>query len=89
MSELHVELVAADGKIWEGSAHQVSARGIEGEVGILPGHSPLLTVLAPGEIRIEGGDSGGRKVSVEGGFMSVDRDRVTIVSETVVTSASN
>lgn len=82
MSQLQVELVAADRKVWEGEAKQVSARSIEGELGILPGHTPLLGVLVEGEIRIHG-EGGVRTASVDGGFLSVDHDRVTILAEAV------
>ncbi|MDO5711419.1 MAG: F0F1 ATP synthase subunit epsilon [Micrococcales bacterium] len=82
MAELQVELVAANGKIWEGPARQVSARGVEGEFGVLPGHVPMLTALAEGDVSIES-DDGGKTVRVEGGFLSVDRDRVTIVTDSV------
>lgn len=85
MAPLHVELVAADRKVWEGEARSVSARGIEGDLGILPGHQPLLIVLAEGDVRIEG--EGGRQVAhIDGGFLSVDADNVRIVAETVSTS---
>mgnify|MGYP006210773773 CR=1 FL=1 len=58
MSALKVELVAADRKVWEGEASMVSARSIDGELGILPGHTPLLGVLVTGDVRIAtgGGD---------------------------------
>jgi F-type H+-transporting ATPase subunit epsilon len=79
---LQVELVSADRKVWEGEASQVSARSIEGDLGILPGHQPLLCVLAEGEVRVQTGGSW-RAVQVDGGFMSVDHDRVTIVAESV------
>lgn len=82
MAELHVELVAANGKIWEGSARQVNVRGVEGALGILPGHVPMLTALAAGEVAIDG-EGGGKTIEVEGGFLSVDRDRVTIVTDSV------
>ena len=82
MAQLEVELVAANGKIWEGSARQVSVRGVEGELGILPGHVPMLTALAEGKIRIDG-EGGGKTIEVGGGFLSVDRDRVTIVTDSV------
>ena len=49
---LTVELVAADRKVWEGEASQVSARSIDGDLGILPGHTPILCVLAEGEVRV-------------------------------------
>lgn len=78
---LQVELVAADRKVWEGEASQVSARSVEGDLGVLPGHQPTLVVLAEGQVRINAG--GWRTATVDGGFMSVDHDRVTIVAETV------
>lgn len=82
MAPLQVELVAADRKVWSGEASQVSARTLEGELGILPGHTPLLGILVSGEVRI---DSGGTRhvATVDGGFLSVDRDNVTIVAEAV------
>ncbi len=79
---LQVELVAADRKVWEGEASQVSARTLMGDLGILPGHTPLLGVLAEGEVKIKG-EGGWRTAQVDGGFLSVDHDRVTIVAETV------
>ncbi len=83
---LTVELVAADRKVWEGEATQVSARSIDGDLGILPGHTPILCVLAEGEVRVNTGGSW-RTATVDGGFLSVDHDRVTIVAESV--DASN
>ncbi|WP_106817097.1 F0F1 ATP synthase subunit epsilon [Janibacter massiliensis] len=82
MSSLQVEVVAADRQVWEGEATQVTARTVDGEIGILPGHTPLLAVLAAGEVGIHTG-SGRSTATVDGGFMSVDHDRVTIVSEQV------
>ena len=79
---LQVEIVAADRKVWDGEATQVSARSIEGDLGILPGHQPLLCVLAEGEVRVNTGGSW-RSAQVDGGFLSVDHDRVTIVAESV------
>ncbi len=86
MSQLQVELVAADRKVWSGAASQVSARSIDGDIGILPGHSPLLVILAEGEVRIHAED-GMQTATVDGGFLSVDHDRVTIISEVVDASA--
>ena len=87
MSELHVELVAADRKVWEGTARMVSARSIDGELGILPGHTPLLGVLVTGEVRIQPTGGAVEKVTIDGGFLSVDHDRVVIVADTVDASA--
>ena len=58
MSQLHVELVAADRKVWEGEARQVNARTVEGELGILPGHTPLLGILVEGADKTEIGKVG-------------------------------
>lgn len=82
MAVLQVELVAANGKIWEGEARQVSARGVEGAFGVLPGHLPMLTVLAEGELRIEGVNES-KVVQLDDGFLSVDQDHVTIVTDSV------
>lgn len=82
VSTLQVELVAADRKVWEGEAEMVQARTIEGELGILPGHTPLLGVLVEGEVRIKTGGSTA-VATVDGGFLSVDRDKVIIVAEAV------
>ena len=55
---LTVELVAADRKVWDGEASMVVARTLEGDIGILPGHTPLLGVIGEGQVRIttESGD---------------------------------
>ena len=82
MSTLQVELVAADRKVWEGEADMVVARTVDGELGILPGHTPLLGVLVEGEVRIKSGQ-GSQSVTVDSGFLSVDRDKVIIVAEAV------
>ncbi len=83
---LQVELVAADRKVWAGEATAVSARSIDGDLGILPGHTPILCVLAEGAVRINTGGSW-REATVDGGFLSVDHDRVTIVAESVDASS--
>jgi F-type H+-transporting ATPase subunit epsilon len=80
VSSLQVELVAADRKVWDGEASMVVARTLEGELGILPGHTPLLGVLGEGQVRITT-DRGVVEIDVKGGFMSVDHDRVTLVTE--------
>lgn len=86
MSQLNVSLVAADRTVWEGEATLVRARGSEGDLGIMPGHTPLLGVLLGGEVSIVG-VNGTESVTIDHGFMSVDHDRVTIVADTV--DASN
>jgi F-type H+-transporting ATPase subunit epsilon len=89
LSQLHVELVAADRKVWEGEASQISARTVEGELGILPGHTPLLGVLVTGEVRIHSEAGQIQTATIDSGFLSVDHDRVTIVAEAVDASRIN
>lgn len=83
MAPLHVELVSADRRVWEGEASSVTARTLEGELGILPGHTPLLGILARGEVRITVAGGTQQTAEVDAGFLSVDHDRVTIVAESV------
>ena len=80
---LTVELVAADRTVWSGEATSVLARTLDGEIGILAGHTPLLGILAPGEVKVvaEGGE--GVSAEVDGGFLSVENDRVLVVAEGV------
>ncbi len=87
MSSLKVEMVAADRKVWEGEAKFVRARSVAGELGILPGHTPLLGILVEGDVSIDGLDGSRRTVTVDGGFLSVDSDVVTIVAEHVDASS--
>jgi len=87
VSSLKVEMVAADRKVWEGEAKFVRARSISGELGILPGHTPLLGVLVEGDVSIEALDGTRSTVTVDGGFLSVDSDVVTIVAEHVDASS--
>ncbi len=76
---LTVDLVAADRLVWSGQAEQVIARTSEGEIGILPGHAPLLGLLVEGPVQIAGAES--VLAEVDGGFLSIANDRVTIVAE--------
>ncbi|GAB3258605.1 hypothetical protein GCM10027586_19420 [Kineococcus gypseus] len=80
---LQVDLVAADRTVWSGEATLVRARTSDGDIGIMAGHQPVLAVLADGEVSVTGTGGDGVTVRVDGGFFSVDSDRVTIVAETV------
>lgn len=80
MAELTVSLVSAAEEVWSGTASMVVARTTEGEIGILPGHEPLLAILGAGEVRVT--EVGGRKIvaNAEDGFLSVENNTVTIVA---------
>ncbi len=82
MAELHVELVSVEREIWSGEASQVVARTTEGEIGVLPGHAPLLGQLAEGgTVRIFEGGGGEVVAAVHGGFLSVTDEGVTVLAE--------
>jgi F-type H+-transporting ATPase subunit epsilon len=89
-SQLHVELVAVEEKVWSGDAEMLVARTTEGELGVLPGHTPLLGQLAePGQVRIK--QAGGQELSydVSGGFLSVSREGVTVLAESCVPTSTS
>ncbi|MFY9325040.1 MAG: F0F1 ATP synthase subunit epsilon [Candidatus Nanopelagicales bacterium] len=79
---LKVELVATDRRLWAGDASMVVMKTKSGEVGILPGHSPLLAALAEGAVIIKTQDEGDIKAAVHGGFAIVDSDNVILLTET-------
>ncbi|MEJ7628149.1 MAG: F0F1 ATP synthase subunit epsilon [Nocardioidaceae bacterium] len=76
-----LELVAADRIVWSGEATMVIARTLEGEVGILANHAPLLGVLAPGTVEIRPDDGSAMIAAVDGGFISVAHNRISILAE--------
>ena len=80
-NQLHIDVVSVEEKVWSGEADLLVARTTEGELGVLPGHAPLLGQLAePSQVRIKrpGGDLA---YDVSGGFLSVDASGVTILAE--------
>lgn len=86
MAELHVELVAADRSVWSGEATRVIARTPSGDIGIMPGHQPLLTVLVSGPVTIRTadgkGDGDGTVVAaVHGGFISFADNKLSLLAE--------
>jgi len=80
VAELTVSVVAADREVWSGVAKQIVARTTEGEIGILPGHEPLLGILGAGEVRITPTEGAVITARAEDGFLSVDNNTVTIVA---------
>ena len=82
MASMKVELVSIEKAIWSGEATAVFARTVDGELGVLPGHTPLLGELAEGHpVRIDPVDGASITVNVEGGFLSVRKDGVSILAE--------
>lgn len=78
---LHVEVVAADRLVWSGQAVNIIARTVEGDIGILPGHEPLLAVLVPCVVEIVTADGRSESLAVDGGYISVAHGRVSVLSQ--------
>ena len=80
MSKLKVNIVSASKEIFSGEADMVFATGTLGEIGVAPGHSPLLTGLLPGPVRVASG-SAEDTFFCSGGFIEVQPDVVTVLSD--------
>ena len=80
---MQVEVVSADRVVWSGKSSNIIAKTVEGEIGILPGHEPVLGVLVPSAVVIfcDEGTPTREIVAVDGGFISVSQGRVSILSE--------
>jgi F-type H+-transporting ATPase subunit epsilon len=83
---LQVQFVVPEGEIWSGDAQIVIAKTLDGDIGVLTGHTPVLGILAEGsvvKIRPEGAADDGQEVvaAVNGGFFSVADDRVSILAQ--------
>ncbi|MEZ5097278.1 MAG: F0F1 ATP synthase subunit epsilon [Nocardioides sp.] len=78
---LHVEVVSADRVVWSGEATRVIARTTEGDVGILPNHAPLLSLLVEGVVDVLTDTDETWGAAVSSGFISVANNRVSILSE--------
>ncbi len=80
---LNVELVSPTERVWSGQATSVSARTVEGDIGVLTDHAPLFGVLVDGAVSSKGTDGTTTEFTVSGGFLSVANNRVSILTETV------
>ena len=81
--KLRLVVVTPEGKTFDSDVEQVVMPGVEGQLGILPGHVPLLTAIQPGEVDLKAG-SRGDELAVGGGFAEVTGDRVTIMTDMAV-----
>jgi F-type H+-transporting ATPase subunit epsilon len=78
---MEVQVVAPDGKLYAGPAEFLVARTVEGEIGILPGHTPILAQLVgPSEVKVKNGSTE-QKFQIDGGFMSVKDNKVIVLAE--------
>ena len=81
---IHVDIVSAEGEIFSGEADMVFAPAKLGEIGIAPRHAPLLTNLAPGEVRVQTRGEGERYFYVTGGVLEVQPHLVTVLADSAL-----
>ncbi len=84
MSIIHVDVVSAEESIFSGEAKFVALPGEAGELGIYPRHTPLITRIRPGSVRIEMADGKEEFIFVAGGILEVQPNCVTVLSDTAV-----
>jgi F-type H+-transporting ATPase subunit epsilon len=84
---VHVDIVSAEAEIFSGLAEMVFAPAVMGEVGVLPGHAPLVTTLKPGEVRVRlpGGEE--QSFYVSSGMLEIQPHVVTVLSDTALRAA--
>jgi len=83
-STIHVDVVSAEESIFSGEAHFVALPGEAGELGIYPRHTPLITRIKPGSVRIEKADGSEEFIFVAGGLLEVQPHCVTVLSDTAI-----
>ena len=85
MATLYVDVVSAEESIFSGEAKFVALPGENGELGILPRHTPLITRIKPGAVRIQRADNGEEEfVFVAGGILEVQPGKVTVLADTAI-----
>jgi F-type H+-transporting ATPase subunit epsilon len=81
---IHVDIVSAEGELFSGEATMVFAAASEGDLGIAPRHAPLLTLLKPGEVRVQTPDGQQQHFFVGGGALEVQPKKVTVLADTAI-----
>ncbi|MDH3945978.1 MAG: F0F1 ATP synthase subunit epsilon [Chromatiales bacterium] len=84
---IQVDIVSAEEQIFSGEAYMVYAPAIMGEVGIAPRHTPLISPLKPGEVRLDVGDGKEEFFFISGGILEVQPHLVTVLSDTAIRAA--
>ena len=83
-STINVDIVSAEGEIFSGPASMVFVPAVQGEIGIAPRHAPLLTMLKPGEVRVQSPDGEEHGFYVGGGALEIQPHRVTVLADTAI-----
>ena len=84
MSTIQVDVVSAEESIFSGEATFVALPGEAGELGIMPGHTPLITRIKPGSVRVKLTDGSEEFIFVAGGVLEVQPKHVTVLSDTAI-----
>lgn len=85
MATFNLIIVSAERKIFEGAVKQIQATGVEGELGILPNHTPLMTAIKPGIVKFTLDEDGNEEVIyVSGGFLEVQPKVVTVLADVAI-----
>jgi len=83
-STIHVDIVSPEGELFSGAATEVFAPASQGDLGIMPRHAPLLTLLKPGEVRVRTPEGEEHHFFVGGGALEVQPKRVTVLADTAL-----
>ena len=87
MATIQVDIVSAEQEVWSGTGTMVFAPGVAGELGIAPGHTPLITSLKAGDVRVQTESGDEEFIFVSGGILEVQPHVVTVLSDTAVRGA--
>jgi F-type H+-transporting ATPase subunit epsilon len=81
VATLTVSVISPERIMFEGAAKSVVAPAFDGEVGIMPMHAPMMTLLGKGTLRVETAEGGSQRFTVDGGFLQVAENHVRVVTE--------
>jgi F-type H+-transporting ATPase subunit epsilon len=84
MATLHCDVVSVSGSIFSGDIQMLIADGVAGQMGILPGHTPLVTLLKPSTLRVQNADGIEEQIYVSGGVLEVQPHVVTVLADTAI-----
>ena len=84
MATIQVEIVSAEEHIWSGKGTMVFAPGAMGELGIAPRHTPLITPLKPGDVRIQTEEGEEKLFFISGGMLEIQPDIITVLADTAI-----
>lgn len=88
MATLHCDVVSVSGSIFSGDIQMLIADGVAGQMGILPGHTPLVTLLKPSTLRVQNADGQEEQIYVSGGVLEVQPHVVTVLADTAIRAAN-